>query len=150
MANAASVQAKADRLRSALLRRYPGVLVTVGFNDHVADGHGTYKGWYMSFMSADPGLLIKYNLAPPDCPFDSSSSADDGHRAYSELAGVSWYTNGIIDCPEPTQRYGIAYHIEEEPRANARDRALTKTRQAQVLRMLKPFIRGTWKPPQPA
>jgi hypothetical protein len=126
----------ASRLRDRLMRRYPGVIVEVGFNDHVADGHGTYKGWHISFESKDPNVLIRHKLAPLQCDFGSSA-------APTELAGVCWHTHGIIDHSE---RYGVGYHIEEEPHADVRDRALTKTKQTQVMRMLKPFIRGTWKP----
>jgi hypothetical protein len=126
-----------SRLQDRLMRRYPGVTVGVGFNDHVARGCGTYRGWSLSFESNDPNVLIRHRLAPLQCHFGSS-------RGNSELAGVSWHTHGIIDQSE---RYGISYHIEEEPHDSAgRNRALTKTMQTRVMRMLKPFIRGTWKP----
>src|ERR1700675_2306709 len=72
MANAAWIQKTADRLRTALLRRYPGIYISVHFNDHVADGHGTYKGWCMSFESTDPGLLKKYGIAAESVDFTRS------------------------------------------------------------------------------
>jgi hypothetical protein len=56
---------RGERLRSALLRRYPGLVIEVHFNDHVADGHGTYRGWCLSFESIDPNLLIKYKRVQP-------------------------------------------------------------------------------------
>lgn len=137
-----------SRLRDRLMRRYPGVIVDVQFNDHVEDGHGTYKGWFVSFESKDYNLLrgIGGDLAPRplQCQFGAS-----GGGGNTEFAGVNWGTHGIIDQSE---RYGVSYHIEEEPRANGtgpcrqRNRALTKKMQTQVMRLLKPFIRGNWKP----
>jgi hypothetical protein len=125
-----------SRLAARLRRQYPGIHVEVHFNDHVAKGMGTYQGWSITFESKDPNLLIRYKLAPLQCDFGKSSGN-------SELVNVRWWTHGIIDQSEC---YGVGYAIEEEPHAYRRDRALTKTRQTQVVRMLKPFIRGTWKP----
>jgi hypothetical protein len=89
----------------------------------------------VSFESTDPALLILYQLARPQCRFGSS-------RGRSELTGVHWHTHGVIDR---SRRYAVGYHIaleyDEELRFR-RPSAFTKTRQAQVMRVLRPFIRG--------
>jgi hypothetical protein len=119
---------------AALQRRYRGVSVRVFFNDHVAEGIGTYRGWCVSYECPDPCVLVRHGLAPPTCDFRS------GDRG--ELASVSWHSHPII---ADSGCYGVSHHVEESPHANERDRALTKKMQSQVMRMLKPFIRGTWK-----
>lgn len=134
MAKPTPIEEEAERLRNALTRRYPGLTVIVGFNDH---GRDRYKGWVISFESTDPKALLG-KVAPLQCHFGSS-------RGKSEFAGVSWGTLGIVDA---SKRYAIIYHIEVDPKKDGwgpRDEGLTKTMQTQVLRMLRPFIRGTWK-----
>lgn len=135
MSDPAAIDRRAARLRIALERRYPGVVVHVDFIEH--PGVNTYKGWHVYFQSSDPSVLVNYKLASSLSDFDS-----DG--GITEFAGYRWHAHGIVDA---CQRYGIGYHIEDEP-GSSRDRALTKKMQTQVLRLLKPFIRGTWKPPQ--
>jgi hypothetical protein len=127
-----SVEATARRLRRALTRRYPGLRVHVDFNDH---GDGDYKGWVVTFGSTDPSEMLG-KVAPLQCHFGSSGGE-------TEFTGVSWRTHGIIDG---SQCYGVMYHVEVDPRTDERGGWRTKKMQAQVMRMLRPFIRGTWTP----
>jgi hypothetical protein len=80
-------------------------------------------------------VLIGYKISPLQCHFGTSGGA-------SEFAGVSWRTHGIIDQSE---RYGIGFHVQEDGDDHL-PRALTKKMQTQVMRLLKPFIKGRWKP----
>lgn len=126
---------KFAHLASQLEERYPGVFVDVIFNDH--SGH--YKGWHLSFQAEDPQLLIGYGLANGVAAFES------GAGGISEWAGCRWHGRGIIDA---SKRSAIGYHIAMEGRTDRRpDRALSKKMQAQVSRLLKPFVKGTWKAP---
>ena len=84
-------------------------------------------------------MLIGYRISPLQCHFGTSGGA-------GEFAGISWSTHGIIDQSE---RYGIGFSIQVDG-DERQPRALTKKMQTQVMRMLKPFIRGTWKPQQTA
>jgi hypothetical protein len=95
---------KAQAMRYALERRYPGVGVHVSFIDH--GWENAYKGWNVLFEALDPRTLINYQLA--SALSDFGSDGDD--REYAE-------------------------------------RALTKKMQTQVLRLLKPLIKGTWTAP---
>jgi hypothetical protein len=131
----AKLDRKAARLRAALERRYPGVTVHVDFIVHVAAG---YKGWRVVFEALDPHTLINFRLASGLSDFADSDSAGS-----TEFVGCSRYFFGICDA---SKLYRAGYHIEEEPDAGY-NRALTKKMQTQVMRLLKPFIKGTWKLP---
>lgn len=124
---------KAQVLRGALERRYPDLFISVEFVEH--PGVNTYKGWRVSFESCDPCVLIQYGLASSLSDFDS-----DG--GITEWAGYRWHAHGVIDA---SKRYAIGFHVEEDRGSDRRDPALTKKTQTQVLRLLKPFIKGTWK-----
>jgi hypothetical protein len=121
---------KAQVVRWALERRYPDLFVSVDFIDHSA-GDG-YKGWRLSFGARDPRVLVKYGLV--------SARSDFGSDGDAELVGCRWYAFGVVD---ESKRYTVGYHIEEQS-GDRRDRALTKKMQTQVMRLLKPFIKGTW------
>lgn len=124
-----------------LQARYPGLFVRVGWNDHVKQGFSSYRGWYISFEAEDPRVLVQHGLVAEGCVFGES-------RGTHELCGVHWWTHPIID---DSKRYGVSHSVECEPREMSYPKApLTKTCQAQIMRMLKPFIRGTWRPRQPA
>jgi hypothetical protein len=138
---------KAARVRRALERRYPGVVVEVHFRNCAAEQltptyrTPAYKGWHLSFAARDPNLLVSYGLASGLSDFDRHDQ--DGRRrddrSITEFAGYSWYAH------DDSGRHEIGFHIEEEYEP-VRDRALTKKMQTQVLRLLKPFIRDAWKP----
>jgi hypothetical protein len=127
---------RSARVRAALERRYPDLFISVDFIAHSQGG--TYKGWRVSFESRDPRALVRYNLAS-----GLSDFGGDGGNGNTEFVGCRWYAFGAVDN---TKRYRIGYHIEEEA-GDQRDRALTKKMQTQVMRLLKPFIRGTWTAP---
>lgn len=131
------INIRARCLEYSLSTRYPGVFVHVSFNDHAAAGRGTYRGWHLSFESTDPDLLVRYGLAPSNCDFRWG----DG---LSDLVGVNWHTHDIIDN---SKRYAVGYHIEEDAsERDTRASPFTKKTQSQVMRALRPFISGTWKP----
>ena len=131
MTDITSVPPRASRLRRALLRRYPGVAVEVTFVDHTNDGQGgTYQGWHLKFESPNPQLLVDYGLAGTASGFGSHGDA--------EFDGVRWHSHGVIDA---SRAYGIGVHIQEESSLDRRDRALSKKMQAQVAKILKPFMK---------
>lgn len=126
---------KAQVVRWALERRYPDLFVSVDFIDHSA-GDG-YKGWRLSFGARDPRVLVKYGLV--------SALSDFGADGNTELVGCHWYAFSVVD---DTKRYRVGHHIEEQAaNGGRRDRALSKKMNTRVLRLLKPFIRGTWTAP---
>ena len=84
--------------------------------------------------------MVRYGLAPESCVWDSQNEV-------TEFAGVSCNQWSPHDA---SRRYVVSQHIEEVRREDQRDRALTKKMQTQVMRLIKPFIRGTWKPRQTA
>jgi hypothetical protein len=143
--SAGSIEKRAKRLQRALTRRYPGLFIDVHFIDQVTEGHGTYRGWHISFESTDPSSLVKHRLTPENVDFQAAGPWCA--FGVSEFAGMHWHTHDVID---QSNRYAIGFHIEEEPHNDRRDSAMTKTIQSKVMRMLKPFIRGTWKPSEPA
>jgi hypothetical protein len=97
-----------------------------------------YKGWNVLFEALGPRILVNYQLASGLSDFDAS-----GFAGNTEFVGCSRYCFGIADA---SQQYRAGYHIEVEcGKLRTRDRALTKKMQTQVMRLLKPFIRGTWK-----
>ena len=135
--DAAVIQEKARRLRYSLRRRYPGVSVEVDFIDHVAEGFGTYQAWFVSFESTDSHRLIEYGLVPKTVDWESGNCP-------SEFDGLRCSAHGVNG---PSGRvYRFSYHVEVNPFEESRDRALTKKMQRQVERMLRPFVRGVWKP----
>ena len=126
------ITARRKRLRASLVRRYPGVGIGVHYND---GQQGGYKGWCLAFGHADLQVLHSSGVLPDGYP---------GGDHPGDLEGVFWMLNS-----DSTGHVAFC-HIQEEPPVGARDKALTKTRKAQVMRMLKPFISGTWKPRQTA
>ena len=130
-----NVTLRAEILTRRLMKRYRGVKVDVRFNDHPAGGHGTYRGWCVSFESPDPNVLVRHRLAPI---LDANQSLRS-----SEFVGVHQHAHGPYDA---TKCWGVAFHIEEDPHTSRADPAMTKKMQVQVNRLLKPFVRGTWKP----
>jgi hypothetical protein len=136
-------------LSNRLMRRYPGVIVEVTLVDHTNQGRA-YQGWHLSFQSCDPQVLVGHGLAVSVSSFDDSQFRDARRKSScagkSEFAGCSWYATGARTTV--SQKYMIGFHVEERASDNPyrRDSALTKTMQTRVMRILKPFIRGTWKP----
>jgi hypothetical protein len=124
-----------------LARRYPGISCRVKrhTNDgYYGKGHGA---WSVQFFARDRESLIEYGLATAEqfelhdtlshCKrFRHPSSRDefgDSTSAYPAIGpdGCSSMHIVIADCPDT--------------------RVYTKKLQGEVLRLLKPFIRGTWK-----
>jgi hypothetical protein len=134
MSNSAAIDRKAARLRTALEHRYPNISIHVDFMEAIGSG---YKGWRTLFESRDPRVLVKYGLV--------SALSDFGADGNTELVGCHWYAFSVVD---DTKRYRVGHHIEEQAaNGGRRDRALSKKMNTRVLRLLKPFIRGTWTAP---
>jgi hypothetical protein len=129
-----NVETRIRRLTRWLERRCPGVFVKVSFDDYC-----DFKGWHMYFRSPDPNLLVRFGIAAALSDFDSTGQV-------SELPGCTWSGHGIIDA---TKGYAISFHIRDqdgEGRTARIESGLTKKMQTQVMGLLKPFVKGTWKP----
>lgn len=129
---------KCSRLREHLMHLYPGVKVEVLYNDHAADsGSGSYKGWRLNFKSGDLEVLAKNSLGP-------GGELLFARHGATEFPGVTW---DLHDWQEDGRTlYTLGFHIEEQSSGQLRGVGLTKRTQTQVMRLLNPFIRGTWKP----
>ena len=125
-----------------LARRYPGIScqVTRKTSDHYY-GKGACL-WTVDFFAKDREALINSGLATADQFEAYAALSYSGHSRHP--SSHDGFGNEVTAYP--AVREGgpccVSTHIFD----GSDNREYTKKLQMQVDRMLKPFIRGTWKP----
>jgi hypothetical protein len=130
--------------------RYPGVRCKADWLEFRADdGEERHALWEVRFFAKDMKTLIRYGLATTE-QFEV-----DKTRTYAKSARHPCFKNGLGG------QIAVAVWPQEDNSELFEVRTLvvdyqswedrfTKKLRAQVAGCLRPFIRGTWKPPQPA
>lgn len=133
------IDAQCEQLAARLAARYRGVRVGVRYVDQVIPRVGKRRAWRITFESEDPGQLKRYQLFPEW--FDYRTDPGDVGDSATEFAGVEMFAYRIAG---PGSLWETGYAIEVD--AAGRDSAVTKKTEREVKRLLRPFIRGTWRP----
>jgi hypothetical protein len=131
-----------DRARE-LEQRYPGVRCKVEFSEYAPGKHiEGHAHWIVTFFADSLECLVKHGLATaeqfeitaslPVAKADRHPSMWDGFgnsiRVWKNLEAKSWEVRTYVDDYQN------------------RERELTKKLEVQTARLLRPFVRGTWKP----
>lgn len=123
-----------------LRRRYPGIHCQV--QRHTSDYYGEGEGmWTVVFLAKDRDALVKYRLATAEqFEVHDTLSYSKANRHPSSHDGFGNSVTAYTAIGEDGLFHVNTYIFDG---ADARD--YTKKLQMQVDRMLKPFVRGTWK-----
>ncbi len=139
---------KLPTLAGRLEHRYPDVHCIVERHEYEPNKRGGSKGhalWELRFFADDRATLIEHGLASA-AQFEARAATCHWLHKHDPLGNsVSVYEHGGYGRPKA---YEVNMLVTDYN--NNDEKPFTKKLQTQVARALRPFFRGTWRPPADA